>query len=116
MNIILGEEAASKLGEKYLVLELERFLVAGASDPVQSYAVIEITSIQDIGRIKELQDLHQNLIKYYRQKNWKFCEDAMQHLTGAWAGQLDSFYDHLRLRISRAQESTEDWSDIVVKN
>jgi hypothetical protein len=116
MNIIIGEEAANSLGEKYLVLELDRLLLPGLSDPTQSYAVLEITSIQDIGRIKELQDLHHNLITYYRQKNWKFCEDCLEHLQGAWSGQLDSFYDHLKNRVSKAKDSPDDWSDIIVKS
>jgi hypothetical protein len=116
MNIILGEHAAQNLGEKYVVLELDRFLIGGAPEPIRSYAVLEITSISDIGRIKQLRDLHENLIRYYRQKNWKFCEDAFEHLVGAWSGQLDSFYEHLKCRIAQAKNSPEDWSDIIVKS
>lgn len=115
MNIILGEENARALKEKYLVLELDRFWLSDSQFPVQSYAVVEISSIQDIFRIEELSDLHRNLIRFYREKNWKFCEDALEHLMGQWAGQLDSFYEHLKSRIEQGKESSENWSDIIVK-
>lgn len=116
MNIILGKENAESLREKYLVLELDRFLTSTSTEPVNSYAVIEISSITDVFRMAEMSDLHENLIRFYREKNWKFCEDAIEHLMGQWSGQLDSFYQYLKSRIEEGRKSPEDWNDIIIKH
>ena len=63
-------------------------------------------------------DLHTNLMVEYRKRNWKYCEDAMEHLQGKWNGDLDTFYTELSARIQRLKtESLPDhWSGTVLKS
>jgi hypothetical protein len=44
------------------------------------------------------------LIKNYRAANWKFCEDALEHLQGRWNGEVDSFYSMLSQRIQKQKQ------------
>jgi len=117
MNIILGRENVEHAQEKYTVLELDTLLINGAADPVTAYCLIEQIPIDQISNIDQFRDLHNNLMKNYRLQNWKFCEDAIEHLRGKWGGELDSFYTEMNQRISqlRQQVLDDDWRGIIDK-
>jgi hypothetical protein len=117
MNIILGRENIEHAQEKYTVLELDTLLINGAADPVTAYCLIEQVPIDQIAGIDQFRDLHNNLMKNYRLQNWKFCEDAIEHLRGKWGGELDSFYTEMSQRISqlRQQVLEDNWCGIVDK-
>ena len=117
MNIILGRENVEHAQEKYTVLELDTLLINGAADPVTAYCLIEQVPIDQIAGIDQFRDLHNNLMKNYRLQNWKFCEDALEHLRGQWGGELDSFYTEMGQRISklRQQVLNDDWHGIIDK-
>jgi len=114
MHIIFGHENTPELRQKYTVLTLDTFLFAGQADPVTAYCVIESVPLEEIHKLDMWQDLHENLIKQYRTKNWKYCEDALEHLKGRWQGELDSFYADLWSRISeyKNQDPGLEWSGI----
>lgn len=118
MNIILGRENIEQAQEKYTVLELDTLIINGAADPVTAYCLIEQVPIDQIAGMDQFRDLHNNLMKNYRLRNWKFCEDAIEHLRGKWGGELDSFYAEMSQRISqlRQQVLDEDWQWCVVKS
>lgn len=115
MNIILGEDRIADVSEKYIVLPLDSFLVAGHPDPVRSYCVLADLSIADLMQIESLRDLHQNLIKNYGLRNWNYCEQAMEHLLGKWNGQLDSFYRDLadRVQIYKQEDPGPEWTPAI---
>jgi hypothetical protein len=117
MNIILGRENVEHAQEKYTVLELDTLLINGAADPVTAYCLIEQIPIDQISNIDQFRDLHNNLMKNYRLQNWKFCEDAIEHLRGKWGGELDSFYTEMNQRISQLQQQVldDDWRGIIDK-
>ena len=117
MNIILGRENIEQAQEKYTVLELDTLIIDGAADPVTAYCLIEHVPIDQISTVDQFQDLHHNLIANYRKRNWKFCEDAIEHLKGKWGGELDTFYNELYQRISRLQQETlpMDWNGVIIK-
>ena len=119
MYIIVGEESAAKVDNKYLVLELDTILYDNKAEPVKSYCVIdnEHVPLTDINRIEELITLHQNLIENYRKRNWKYCLDALEHLKGSFRGELDTFYDDLEKRCSVFQqfEPPQDWNGVYDK-
>jgi hypothetical protein len=52
----------------------------------------------------------------YRQRNWNYCEQALEHLLGKWCGELDSFYQELSTRIAQLKETklSDDWTGIVI--
>jgi len=117
MNIILGRENVEQAQEKYTVLELDTLIINGAADPVTAYCLIEQVPIDQIAGIDQFRDLHNNLMKNYRSQNWKFCEDAIEHLQGQWGGELDSFYTEMSQRISQLKTRVldVDWNGSIVK-
>jgi hypothetical protein len=117
MNIILGRENIEQAQEKYTVLELDTLIINGAADPVTAYCLIEQVPIDQISGIDQFRDLHNNLMANYRKRNWKYCEDAIEHLRGKWGGELDSFYTEMSQRISqlRQQVLDDDWHGIINK-
>lgn len=117
MNIILGEDNAARLQSKHIVLELDSFWIQGHDKPVAAYCVTEDLSIQSLMTADQFKDLHHNLMRNYRKKNWNYCEDALDHLRGQWDGQLDSFYDELRDRINNLRDQILDdsWDGIITK-
>ena len=110
MNIILGRENIEQAQEKYTVLELDTLIINGAADPVTAYCLIEQVPIDQIAGIDQFRDLHNNLMANYRKRNWKYCEDAIEHLMGKWGGELDSFYTEMSQRILQLQNQSLDWN------
>jgi hypothetical protein len=117
MNIILGRENVEQAQEKYTVLELDTLLINGAADPVTAFCLIEQVPIDQIAGIDQYRDLHNNLMINYRKRNWKYCEDAIEHLQGKWGGELDTFYADLHKRILsiRDKKLPSDWTGFINK-
>jgi hypothetical protein len=115
MNIILGEEHAQTLQERYTILSLDTFQVAGHDQPVKSYCVIENVPVQEIPKIDQWRNLHENLIINYGRQNWNFCEQAIEHLQGKWNKELDSFYQDLLDRVESRKPYGVDpaWSPVI---
>lgn len=115
MHIIFGDDTAREISEKYTVLEVDSFLFPNASEPVRAFCIVENIPITEIHRIDEFRDLHEKLVENYGKRNWKFCEDALEHLVGKWHGELDTFYHELSNRIKNFKESDPgpDWSPVI---
>lgn len=117
MNIILETEVTEDIAEKYILLELDTFLKTHSGDIVKSFCVIsnDDITLQEIAQIDHNRELHANLIKNYKLKNWDFCEQAMSHLQGKWKGECDSFYSTLSTRINqyKVQEMPDDWTSVI---
>jgi|TARA_B110000285_G_scaffold6006_1_gene6321 hypothetical protein len=113
MNILFETEVTKDIAEKYILLELDTFLKTQSGDKVRSFCVITNESIplQEIAVMKKNQELHENLIKNYRLRNWDFCEEAISHLVGKWKAEADSFYQILGKRIQeyKDQPVPVDW-------
>jgi hypothetical protein len=103
MNIILGKDNVDNVSERYIVLELDTLRLSGATEPVTAYCVLDQIALQDIVQLDQWRELHQNLIKNYRLKNWNFCQQAIEHLTGHWQNELDTFYADLSQRVKQYQ-------------
>jgi len=114
MNIVLENEVTNELRDKFMLVELDSFQHEPDGVVIKSYAVItkDEINIQEIQNVKEYIDLHNNLMKNYRVKNWKFCEDAIEHLNGKFRGELDSFYTVLTERIETLKDIplAEEWT------
>ena len=117
MNIIIGEENAREVDSRYIVLELDTISISKEIDPIKTYCLIEKITLDSILNLKQMQELHKNLIKNYRLKNWKFCLDAIEHLKGNWNQELDSFYSILEHRIEELQKTDldKDWNGTINK-
>jgi hypothetical protein len=63
----------------------------------------------------KIKKLHENLIKNYKIGNWKFCTDAIGHLSGEFGGELDSFYDVLLERVVMLSKTNlpKSWDGVI---
>lgn len=113
MNIIFGKDPS--LESKYVLLELDTLLIPGSNDPVTAYCVLEQIPLTEMSGIDNLKSLHENLLKNYKLKNWKFCEDALEYLIGKWNREVDSFYIEMQNRITQLKTNgvPDDWTGIV---
>lgn len=115
MHIIFGKDEALELEKKYTVLELD-LIQFGQDGPVApAYCIIENMNILDLPRVASMKTLHENLIKNYRNQQWQYCLDAIEHLQGFWGGEIDSFYDNLRDRTQRLIDTppAENWTPVI---
>ena len=117
MNILLGTENVHTVDKKYVVLELDTLKINGAEEPVTAYCIVEQVPLNEIPVLEQYTDLHNNLLKNYRKRNWHYCEDAISHLRGRWHGEVDTFYDSLLTRVQQLQKQDPgpDWDGIVNK-
>lgn len=120
MNIIFAtREEAEDLRQKYIVLELDSFQMPNLPDAVVSWCVIDTSSVTigDLPSMTQYVDLHNNMMRNYRLRNWKYCEDALEHLVGKWRGDVDSFYANLDQRIKHYQDNDPgpDWNGTIEK-
>jgi hypothetical protein len=117
MNIIFGADNAARATNKHIVLELDSVMVSPTAEPLVTYGLIERVPLHDMANIASLSDLHANLIKEYKKQNWKFCEDAIEHLQGAWNNELDSFYIDLynRIQTNKTQTLDDAWTAALVR-
>lgn len=120
MNIIFAtREEAEKLQEKYTVLELDTFRMSEDEAPATSWCVLDTSSVTltDIAHMGQFIDLHNNMMRNYRLKNWKYCQDALEHLVGKWRGEVDSFYEVMDQRIRKYKENDPGthWDGVIDK-
>jgi hypothetical protein len=80
--------------------------------------VIEQVPLLEMVSLDRFTDLHMNLMQEYRKRNWKYCEDAMEHLRGKWGGELDTFYTELHDRVQtlKTQSLPDDWTGVVLRS
>jgi hypothetical protein len=116
MNIIFGDSAAQQAQEKYIVLELDTFQVD--EQLTTTYALVERVALMEMLSLDKFKDLHRNLMTEYRKRNWKYCEDAMEHLNGKWNGELDTFYTVLSDRIQdlKTQSLDDTWTGVILRS
>jgi hypothetical protein len=116
MNIIFGDSAAQQAQEKYIVLELDTFQVD--QQLTTTYALVEKVPLMEMTSLDQFKELHSNLLSEYRKRNWKYCEDAIEHLKGKWNGDLDTFYTVLTERIQdlKTQSLDSTWTGVIVRS
>lgn len=117
MNIVLENKLTEELKDKYMLVELDTFQYEDGQS-MKSYGIVtkdEIT-LQDFQNVDMYIELHNNLIKNYRMKNWKFCEDSLDHLRGKFRGEFDSFYAIMTERIEQLKgiDLPDTWSPNVI--
>lgn len=119
MHIILGEESAIAMREKYVVLELDKIQLAEDGDVVPTYCVIgqEDIPLIEIAELERIKNLHRKLLENFYKKDWNFCEQALEHLQGRWKGTLNSFYDSISNRVAKYKDNDPgpNWNGIYKK-
>lgn len=101
MEIIFGKKNAEMLREKYTILELETFDVNGT--PLETYCVIplEKLSMSDLPELPQWIKLHEDFINGYKKKEYAYCLQCIDYLTGQFGGEMNSFYAEIKHRIDQ---------------
>ena len=107
MNIIFGEPA-TELRERYVILELDTFVLPDQQRRT-AWCVVENVTLGDFPILNAYQQAHSDMMQAYRDQNWQYCRSALEGLVGRWNGELDSFYQDLAQRVK--QYETEPPSD-----
>jgi hypothetical protein len=117
MNIMFEDSITDQIKTKYMLLELDTFYFSKIDKQKTSYCLIESPPISELLNIEKNLELHNNLIKNYKLRNWKYCEDALEHLSGKWNGEVDSFYKEITSRINeyKNQNLDREWTGIIIR-
>ena len=104
MNIMFEDSITDEVRSKYMLLELDTFHFSELDQNKTAYCLVETTPIQEMINLEKNLEFHANFIKNFKLRNWKYCEDALEHLTGRWNGELDTFYKDIANRISQHKQ------------
>ena len=118
MNIIIGQEEANKLTEKYTVLPLESMKFKKHPDlpATTAYCLIETIPTNEMNKVEEQKQLHIKFFENYQKGDLNFCTQALEHLKGKWGGEIDSYYVIMEDRILKyKQQDTHDWDPVLYK-
>lgn len=117
MNIIFGD-AVNQVPDSFTVLELDTFYIPEVDQKIKTYALIEKIPLTEFSTAESYKKVHSDLINYYTQRHWTYCEHAIEKLMGKWNGELDTFYSDLFQRICEFKENPppEDWDGSRVKS
>ena len=117
MNIIFDTENIDAIKNNNVVLELDTFYFTQLDKTATAYCVIDNIKITDFDKIEQTQRLHDELIAAYKQKNFKLCHNLLDHLFGAFGGEVDSFYLELSKRADDLKSKTlpDDWTPVIVR-
>lgn len=98
MQVIFSRVVADELSNKYTVLELETFTVQDTL--LEAFCVIpaDKLDLRDLPHLADHIKMHKEFISQLKDKNYKFCSDAIEHLMGKFGGELDSFYEIILAR------------------
>jgi hypothetical protein len=110
----ITEDAKSK----YLLLELDTFYFTDIDKNKTAYCLIESAPIQELLFFEKSLELHKNLLKNYKLRNWKYCEDAIEQLMGRWNKELDSFYKDIlqRVFLFKKVDPGHNWTATIKRN
>jgi len=104
MQIIFGRENAEKLREKYTVLDLETLEKDGHTLEVFCLIPGDKISIGDLPQLESWVKLHHDFLHGYHTKQWEYCRQCIEHLTGKFGGEVDSFYSIILERIEAEEK------------
>lgn len=115
MHIIFGD-AINEIPNSFTVLELDTFKITDHQTST-AYCVVEKIPLAEFAMIEAHKELHANVIRYYREQQWNYCEQAIGALMGKWNGELDTFYNDLLTRVERLKSETpsSDWDWTINK-
>lgn len=117
MNIIF-EDQVQEVAAKYTVLELDTFHYPTLGFSKKSYCVVDTIPIDELRLLQQYKSIHEDLMKYYKQRYWTYCEHAIEGLMGKWNGELDSFYQNLLERVKKYKDNPpdQDWNGELIKS
>jgi hypothetical protein len=117
MNIIFGKENLPTAPDKYTILELDTIRILPVNQLVTAYCLVDAIPILNMPKAESMKNLHENLLINYRKRDWNYCTQALEHLTGYWGADMDSYYTTLSERIAKymEQDPGESFDGIIEK-
>jgi hypothetical protein len=117
MNIIFEESITPEFKEKYMFLELDKFYFKDIEKTSTAFCALENVPIQDMIQADKFLNLHASLMENYYKRNWNYCEQAIEHLSGRWNGEVDTFYQNLLERVLayKDNEPGPDWTGAIFR-
>lgn len=117
MNIIFDTENIEAIRSNNVVLELDTFYFSQLDKTATAYCVVDNIKLTDFNKIEQNQQLHAELIEAYKRKDFKLCQDLLEHLFGAFNGEVDSFYTEMQQRVHQLKNSEldADWNGALIR-
>jgi len=117
MNIIFGD-AVKEIPDSFTILELDTFRTPENPQETTVYCVVEKIPVTELATLDAYKKIHADVIQYYKQREWHYCQRAIKSLMGRWNGEVDTFYADLLTRLNQniKQDVPEDWTAIIIKN
>ena len=116
MHIIFGS-AIEEIPNSFTVLELDTFRMVKENRTDTAYCVVEKIPLTEFTTLDAYKKIHADLVRYYKQRQWEYCENAIEGLMGRWNGELDTFYTDLLRRVMgyKENEPPADWDGTVLR-
>ena len=117
MHIIFGD-TAKLMPDSFTILELDTVKLLPDTKLIPVWCVVETIPLGEFSEAAANQQLHIDLIANYRKRNWSYCLEAINHLTGKWNGEIDSFYTELADRVEQLSQvpQANDWDGTLIRN
>jgi len=112
--IVLGPVTAERVEDTYWTMELDCIAVKGKTEGVTIYTVFYNPNDAEKSKWIEDKETHNQMLKMYRNQQWKDAILAVNKLKGSFNGQMDSYYDHWLERIEdmRGANLPKDWDGV----
>ena len=112
VKIVIGSLTNDQVKDEYYTLELDCIAVKGKKEGVNIYTVLG--KKQDVKAKSADRQLHDNMLKLYRQQEFNQAIAACKNLTGRFDGAMDHYYE---LWVERCEEMKnaklpKDWDGV----
>jgi hypothetical protein len=116
MHIIFGS-TIEEIPNSFTVLELDTFRMVKENRTDTAYCVVEKIPLTEFTTLDAYKKIHADLVQYYKQRQWEYCENAIEGLMGRWNGELDTFYTDLLRRVMgyKENEPPADWDGTLLR-
>lgn len=116
MNVIFGD-ARNEIPDGHTILELDTFRVPGSEQTITAYCLVEKVPLGEFATLENYRKIHEDLIRFYKQRHWDYCEHAIESLMGRWGHELDTFYSDLLKRVIEHKAAPPDavWDGSVLR-
>jgi len=117
MKVIYGEDVKEMFGSKYIVLELDTFLVEGEELAAHAVIAAEDIALGDLADLQHWCEFHDKMINGYKTQQWNFVMDCASNLRGKFGGEIDSFYEIMKERCAEFDKNgiPDGWEPTITK-
>ncbi|PKR55848.1 CHASE2 domain-containing protein [Thalassospira marina] len=116
VDIVIGQDTAVTVSERFAVLQLDLIAVKGKSEAVEIFTVLGDRNLRDSSGFAKLAQNHDAMITAYRGQNWDLVEELLAGLRENTICDLSVLYDMYDERISafRKMPPGPDWDGVFV--